>query len=176
MSRLARSSTRMQQDIPVLATSSSRIGWDWQRTAFEPGLTVRPDRPTRWVAALVDSVAAGGNVAVSAVDGPICMSRNRRVTFPPARSTSARVRAGVLAYAAGDALGVPWEGWPPSAISWEAIDRLPRRGDWPAGALDTLDGPGWPSTWPPPNVIPVAAVAPRTKTLWCRLAFVAHES
>jgi ADP-ribosyl-[dinitrogen reductase] hydrolase len=56
------------------------------------------------------------------------------VTFPPARSTSARVRAGVLAYAAGDALGVPWEGQPPSAISWEAMDRLPTRADWPAGA------------------------------------------
>jgi ADP-ribosyl-[dinitrogen reductase] hydrolase len=26
------------------------------------------------------------------------------------------------------------QGWPPSAISWEAIDRLPTRGDWPAGA------------------------------------------
>ncbi len=40
----------------------------------------------------------------------------------------------MLAYAAGDALGVPWEGQPPSAISWEAIDRLPTRADWPAGA------------------------------------------
>jgi ADP-ribosyl-[dinitrogen reductase] hydrolase len=40
----------------------------------------------------------------------------------------------MLAYAAGDALGVPWEGQPPSAISWEAIDRLPTRGEWPAGA------------------------------------------
>jgi hypothetical protein len=46
----------------------------------------------------------------------------------------ARVRAGVVAYAAGDALGVPWEGRPASAIRWEAIDQIPTRGDWPAGA------------------------------------------
>jgi ADP-ribosyl-[dinitrogen reductase] hydrolase len=48
--------------------------------------------------------------------------------------TPARVRAGVVAYAAGDALGVPWEGRPASAIRWEAIDQIPTRGEWPAGA------------------------------------------
>ncbi len=46
----------------------------------------------------------------------------------------ARVRAGALAYAAGDALGVPWEGRPASEISREAIDQLPARGGWPAGS------------------------------------------
>ena len=65
----------------------SCVGVRWQ-----PGLTALPPEepsPCRQLA------------------GPTGMSCNRWVTFPPARSTSARVRAGVLAYAAGDALGVP---------------------------------------------------------------------
>jgi ADP-ribosyl-[dinitrogen reductase] hydrolase len=44
------------------------------------------------------------------------------------------IRAGIIAYAAGDALGVPWEGRTPDEVRWEALERLPARGDWPQGA------------------------------------------
>ena len=44
------------------------------------------------------------------------------------------IRAGILAYAAGDALGVPWEGKPPEEVDWEALEELPARGDWPRGS------------------------------------------
>src|SRR5215213_976805 len=44
------------------------------------------------------------------------------------------IRAGILAYAAGDALGVPWEGKTPEEVDWEALEDLPARGDWPRGA------------------------------------------
>jgi ADP-ribosyl-[dinitrogen reductase] hydrolase len=40
----------------------------------------------------------------------------------------------MLAYAAGDALGVPWEGREPSEVRWEALEALPARGNWPQGA------------------------------------------
>jgi ADP-ribosyl-[dinitrogen reductase] hydrolase len=39
-----------------------------------------------------------------------------------------------VAYAAGDALGVPWEGSTPEEVRWEALEALPARGDWPRGA------------------------------------------
>jgi ADP-ribosyl-[dinitrogen reductase] hydrolase len=45
-----------------------------------------------------------------------------------------QIRAGILAYAAGDALGVPWEGKTPDEVRWEALEELPERGDWPRGA------------------------------------------
>jgi ADP-ribosyl-[dinitrogen reductase] hydrolase len=45
-----------------------------------------------------------------------------------------RIRAGIVAYAAGDALGVPWEGSTPDEVRWEALEALPARGDWPRGA------------------------------------------
>jgi ADP-ribosyl-[dinitrogen reductase] hydrolase len=45
-----------------------------------------------------------------------------------------RIRAGFVAFAVGDALGVPWEGRRPDQIDPDDIDRLPQRGDWPAGA------------------------------------------
>jgi ADP-ribosyl-[dinitrogen reductase] hydrolase len=45
-----------------------------------------------------------------------------------------RIRAGILAYAAGDALGVPWEGKPASQVKQEALEELPPRDDWPRGA------------------------------------------
>jgi ADP-ribosyl-[dinitrogen reductase] hydrolase len=48
--------------------------------------------------------------------------------------TPQHLRAGILAYAAGDALGVPWEGKTPSQVRWEALEALPPRGDWPQGA------------------------------------------
>jgi ADP-ribosyl-[dinitrogen reductase] hydrolase len=48
--------------------------------------------------------------------------------------TPQHIRAGILAYAAGDALGVPWEGSTPDEVRWEALEALPPRGDWPRGA------------------------------------------
>ncbi len=39
-----------------------------------------------------------------------------------------------MAYAAGDALGVPWEGKTPDEVDWEVMEELPARGDWPRGA------------------------------------------
>ena len=48
--------------------------------------------------------------------------------------TPHHIRAGILAYAAGDALGVPWEGSTPDEVRWEALEALPTRGDWPHGA------------------------------------------
>jgi ADP-ribosyl-[dinitrogen reductase] hydrolase len=44
------------------------------------------------------------------------------------------IRAAILAYAAGDALGVPWEGKPPDEVHWETLEELPARGDWPRGS------------------------------------------
>jgi ADP-ribosylglycohydrolase len=58
-----------------------------------------------------------------------------RPTFPDGVDPSPRnVRAGILAYAAGDALGVPWEGKTPDEVRWETLEELPARGDWPRGA------------------------------------------
>jgi ADP-ribosyl-[dinitrogen reductase] hydrolase len=48
--------------------------------------------------------------------------------------TPQQIRAGIIAYAAGDALGVPWEGRTPDQVHWEALEELPARGDWPPGA------------------------------------------
>jgi ADP-ribosyl-[dinitrogen reductase] hydrolase len=48
--------------------------------------------------------------------------------------TPQHIRAGIIAYAAGDALGVPWEGRTPDQVRWEALEELPARGDWPQGA------------------------------------------
>jgi ADP-ribosyl-[dinitrogen reductase] hydrolase len=44
------------------------------------------------------------------------------------------IRAGILAYAAGDALGVPWEGKTPDQVNLEALEELPPAHDWPRGA------------------------------------------
>jgi ADP-ribosyl-[dinitrogen reductase] hydrolase len=49
-------------------------------------------------------------------------------------ATPRQIRAGIVAYAAGDALGVPWEGSTPDEVRWEALEALPARGDWPRGA------------------------------------------
>ena len=55
--------------------------------------------------------------------------------FPNEISPSPQhIRAGILAYAAGDALGVPWEGKPPDEVQWEQLEELPARGDWPRGS------------------------------------------
>jgi ADP-ribosylglycohydrolase len=39
-----------------------------------------------------------------------------------------------VAYAAGDALGAPWEGKTPAEVDWEVTEELPARGDWPRGS------------------------------------------
>ncbi|TFV55870.1 hypothetical protein E4P42_21255 [Mycobacterium sp. PS03-16] len=48
--------------------------------------------------------------------------------------TRARIRSGLVAYAAGDAAGVPWEGCTADEIDYAGIDEVPRRGGWPRGA------------------------------------------
>jgi ADP-ribosyl-[dinitrogen reductase] hydrolase len=48
--------------------------------------------------------------------------------------TPQHIRAGIIAYAAGDALGVPWEGKTPDQVPWEKLEELPARGHWPQGA------------------------------------------
>jgi ADP-ribosyl-[dinitrogen reductase] hydrolase len=58
---------------------------------------------------------------------------DRRLPHAIAPSPQA-IRAGILAYAAGDALGVPWEGKTPDEVRWEALEDLPARYDWPQGS------------------------------------------
>jgi ADP-ribosyl-[dinitrogen reductase] hydrolase len=56
-------------------------------------------------------------------------------SFPDGVSPSPRnIRAGILAYAAGDALGVPWEGKTPEEVHWETLEDFPARGNWPRGS------------------------------------------
>jgi ADP-ribosylglycohydrolase/tetratricopeptide (TPR) repeat protein len=45
-----------------------------------------------------------------------------------------RIRAGLLTFAAGDALGVPWEGRAPGEIDPEQVTVVPARDGWPRGA------------------------------------------
>lgn len=45
-----------------------------------------------------------------------------------------RFAGGITAYAAGDALGVPWEGRPAAQIDLSDVRELPPRDDWPRGA------------------------------------------
>jgi ADP-ribosylglycohydrolase/tetratricopeptide (TPR) repeat protein len=55
--------------------------------------------------------------------------------FPDlASSYRHRVAAGLLAYAYGDALGLPWEGRPPAEVDPDRIRTLPATGAWPQGA------------------------------------------
>src|SRR5690606_33665932 len=48
--------------------------------------------------------------------------------------SAARIRAGILAFACGDALGVPWENRPVAEIDAARLDELPQRPGWPRGA------------------------------------------
>jgi ADP-ribosylglycohydrolase len=50
---------------------------------------------------------------------------------------------GFLAFAAGDALGVPWEGQRSAEIPPERIVELPARGDWPRGATSDDSAQLW---------------------------------
>jgi ADP-ribosyl-[dinitrogen reductase] hydrolase len=45
-----------------------------------------------------------------------------------------RIRAGIVAFAAADAFGAPWEGMPPEDLRGVDLTALPRREDWPRGA------------------------------------------
>ena len=45
-----------------------------------------------------------------------------------------RIRAALVAFAVGDATGVPWEGYRPAAIDPDAVPEVPRRAGWPPGA------------------------------------------
>jgi ADP-ribosylglycohydrolase len=48
--------------------------------------------------------------------------------------SAGQFQAGLLAFAAGDALGVPWEGRPPTEIDHDVVAEVPVRGEWPRGA------------------------------------------
>jgi tetratricopeptide (TPR) repeat protein len=65
--------------------------------------------------------------------------------------SAARIRAGLLTFAAGDALGVPWEGRTPGEIDSEQITVLPARDGWPRGATsdDTAQLLLVAEHWPP---------------------------
>jgi ADP-ribosyl-[dinitrogen reductase] hydrolase len=54
--------------------------------------------------------------------------------FPGATPSPQSIRAGILAYAAGDAIGVPWEGKTADQVNVEALEELPPAHDWPQGA------------------------------------------
>jgi ADP-ribosylglycohydrolase len=45
-----------------------------------------------------------------------------------------RIEAGLLGYAAGDAVGLPWEGMPPDEIDPSVLPSLHATDEWPAGA------------------------------------------
>lgn len=45
-----------------------------------------------------------------------------------------RIHAGLLAYAGGDALGLPWEGRPPHEVRMQELFELPARESWPSGS------------------------------------------
>jgi ADP-ribosyl-[dinitrogen reductase] hydrolase len=69
---------------------------------------------------------------LSKIEGGAVLSDRR---FPDGiDATPQHIRAGIVTYAAGDALGVPWEGSTPDEVRWEALEALPARGDWPRGA------------------------------------------
>jgi ADP-ribosyl-[dinitrogen reductase] hydrolase len=59
---------------------------------------------------------------------------SERPAADPATAAARRIRAGILAYAAGDALGVPWEGKTSDRVNLEVLEELPRAHDWPRGA------------------------------------------
>jgi ADP-ribosyl-[dinitrogen reductase] hydrolase len=59
---------------------------------------------------------------------------SERPSADPATASPRSIRAGILAYAAGDALGVPWEGKTPDQVNLEAMEELPPAHDWPRGA------------------------------------------
>jgi ADP-ribosyl-[dinitrogen reductase] hydrolase len=59
---------------------------------------------------------------------------SERPSADPITASPWRIHAGILAYAAGDALGVPWEGKTPDQVNLEILEELPPAHDWPRGA------------------------------------------
>jgi ADP-ribosyl-[dinitrogen reductase] hydrolase len=59
---------------------------------------------------------------------------SERPSADAAPASPRNIRAGILAYAAGDALGVPWEGKTPDEVNLEVLEELPSAHDWPRGA------------------------------------------
>jgi ADP-ribosyl-[dinitrogen reductase] hydrolase len=59
---------------------------------------------------------------------------SERPAADPVTASPWRIRAGILAYAAGDALGVPWEGKTPDQVNLEMLEELLPAHDWPRGA------------------------------------------
>jgi ADP-ribosylglycohydrolase len=59
---------------------------------------------------------------------------NRTDQIGEAVGSAARIGAGIMAFACGDALGVPWENRPVSEIDAGRLDELPQRPGWPPGA------------------------------------------
>ena len=51
-----------------------------------------------------------------------------------AYSMADRIAGAVTAYACGDALGLPWEQFPPAGASMAEIEGLPAREGWERGA------------------------------------------
>src|SRR5215469_12641066 len=49
-------------------------------------------------------------------------------------SIEGRIAAGLHAFVAGDALGVPWESAPPEAVDRDRLFELPASHGWPQGA------------------------------------------
>jgi ADP-ribosylglycohydrolase len=59
---------------------------------------------------------------------------SERPSADPATASPRSIRAGILAYATGDALGVPWEGKTPDQVNLEVMEEVPPAHDWPRGA------------------------------------------
>src|SRR3954447_2293975 len=49
-------------------------------------------------------------------------------------SGASPIHAALVAFCAGDAYGVPWEGRSPQELDLSRLDELPAREDWPRGA------------------------------------------
>ena len=57
-----------------------------------------------------------------------------RASPPAAHPLTERIAGALTAYACGDALGLPWEGIPPTGASPSEIEALPTRNGWARGA------------------------------------------
>src|SRR5262249_3772475 len=71
--------------------------------------------------------------AVKIWDSHTCLSQHHRCLEVELRAT-ARIAAAMTAFAAGDALGVPWEGSPPGSIGRDRMLDVPQAPwGWPRG-------------------------------------------
>jgi len=101
--------------------------------------------------ALSKTIRARQTCFWAALRSPTNVSRRRRsegersmdipVRIPQTRiidgfmDVQQRIRIGLIAFACGDAAGVPWEMKRPEEIVPEEIPNLPIRGDWPQGSV-----------------------------------------